>query len=380
MSALPATIPIGVAGEEPTAMKWLPPIVRASFRAKLAVFILMSFSFHSISQTPGLSWKQLPTLPDPVGFAAPFAGVSGNALVVAGGANFPRLMPWEGGQKVWHDSIYVLPEPSGAWISGFKLAHPLAYGVSITTSNGIICAGGSNARGHFQDVFQLRWINGHIEIKPLPQLPKPMANGCGSLAGTTVYIAGGIERPDSTNALKTFWSLDLAADHPQWQTLEPWPGPGRMLAVASSFDGDFFLFSGVALDSDSSGKPVRHYLKDAYRFTPGHGWKPIADLPRAAAAAPSPAIIYEKQLLVVSGDDGRLVNFEPKSLHPGFPKDVLAYNPALNQWESWGESPLSRATAPIVSWRRNAVIVNGEARPGYRTPEVWALDAGKSTP
>jgi hypothetical protein len=104
------------------------------------------------------------------------------------------------------------------------------------------------------------------------------------------------------------------------------------------------------------------------------GWRRIADLPRAAAAAPSPAILNEGELLIVSGDDGKLVNFEPKSAHPGFPRDVLAYDPRADKWTRLNNSPLSRATVPVVSWRGMAVIPNGEARPGYRTPEVWALE------
>jgi hypothetical protein len=40
-----------------------------------------------------------------------------------------------------------------------------------------------------------------------------------------------------------------------------------------------------------------------------------------------------------------------------------------------GESPLSRATAPVVSWQGGTVIPNGEVRPGRRTPEVWMLEA-----
>ena len=79
-------------------------------------------------------------------------------------------------------------------------------------------------------------------------------------------------------------------------------------------------------------------------------------------------------MLIVSGDDGGLVNFEPKPAHPGFPKDVLAYDPRANKWTSLGDSPLSRATVPVAEWQNMAVIPNGEARPGYRTPEVWGLD------
>ncbi len=327
------------------------------------------------SDVSKLHWKQLPPAPDSVGLAAPFAGVSGGALLVAGGANFPDKMPWEGGQKVWHDTIYVLTEPGGAWRSGFKLPRPIAYGVSVTTSEGLLCAGGADAHDHLRDVFLLRWAGEKITSKPLPPLPRTMANGCGARIGDTVYLAGGSERPDATNAMKSFWSLNLGATDPQWHELEPWPGPARILAVAGVVNGDFFLFSGVELAPDQSGKPARRYLKDAYQFSPAKGWKQIADLPRAAAAAPSPAISRDGQLLIVSGDDGALVNFEPKSAHPGFPRDVLAFDPSANKWTRLSDSPLSRATVPVVTWRGLSVIPNGEARPGYRTPEVWALES-----
>ena len=39
------------------------------------------------------------------------AGVSGGALLVAGGANFPDKKPWQGGTKVWYDTVFVLDEP-----------------------------------------------------------------------------------------------------------------------------------------------------------------------------------------------------------------------------------------------------------------------------
>jgi N-acetylneuraminic acid mutarotase len=146
-----------------------------------------------------------------------------------------------------------------------------------------------------------------------------------------------------------------------------------MLAVSGASSGEFFLFSGAKLSSDTAGKPIRHYLKDAYRFTTHEGWKRIADLPRAATAAPSPAIRHNGQFLIVSGDDGTQVNFVPKPAHPGFPKDVLAYDPSTDRWSRLADSPLSRATAPVIEWNGMAVIPNGETKPGYRTPEVWAL-------
>ena len=237
-----------------------------------------------------LHWSKLPPIPDEEGFAAPFAGVSGGALVVAGGANFPRDRWASTVTKKWHDSVFVLQRPDGSWEVAGKLSRPLAYGVSVTAKDGVVCAGGSDATRHFAEVFRLEWKDGRLTTTPLPRMPKPCANACGALLGSTVYIAGGIESPTAVAALKTFWALDLAEAKRRWRELEPWPGPERMLAVAGVQDGSFFLFSGARLMPGFDGKPVREYLRDAYRYTPGKGWRRIADLPRPAVAAPSPAI------------------------------------------------------------------------------------------
>src|ERR1043165_5834037 len=138
-------------------------------KASFFVFFVIVTS-HGLAQSNALNWLQLPPLPDPIGFAAPFAGTSSAPLVIAGGANFPNGMPWDGGQKVWHDSIFVLPNPQSHWLAGFKLPHPLAYGVSISTPQGILCAGGSDSHQHYRDVFLLSWSNGKIEMRPLPSL------------------------------------------------------------------------------------------------------------------------------------------------------------------------------------------------------------------
>src|SRR4051812_40526979 len=85
----------------------------------------------SLSACAG-EWKQLPSLPDVEGFAGSFAGVSNGALLVAGGGNFPGKKPWEGGAKVWYDTVYVLENPSAKWKVAGNLPPPLGYGVSVT--------------------------------------------------------------------------------------------------------------------------------------------------------------------------------------------------------------------------------------------------------
>jgi N-acetylneuraminic acid mutarotase len=79
------------------------------------------------------------------------------------------------------------------------------------------------------------------------------------------------------------------------------------------------------------------------------------------------------QILVLSGDDGTKTGFQPLDRHPGFAKDVLAYDAKNDAWTKVGEVPCTQVTVPAVAWRDRHIIPNGEIRPGVRTAEVWSL-------
>ena len=328
-----------------------------------------------------IQWETLPPLPDSEGFAGLFAGVVNGALLVGGGANIAGDKWREPFAKKWYDAVYVLDREGRAWKQTQSLPRPLGYGVSISTTEGVICLGGSDASRHYADVFRVGMRDGKLHSSPLPPLPRPCANACGALLNRTIYIAGGIDRPDAPAALKTFWALDLDVAPLQWRELEPWPGAARMLAVAGVQQGSFYLMSGAALHGAADRRPTREYLRDAYRFTPGDGWKRIADLPRAAVAAPSPAIpCNENELMIVSGDDGTHVTFSPVRDHPGFPKTLLIYDATIDRWRVGPITPLSRVTTPVVQWQNRFVIPNGEVRPRVRTAEVWGMRCGTERP
>jgi N-acetylneuraminic acid mutarotase len=115
-------------------------------------------------------------------------------------------------------------------------------------------------------------------------------------------------------------------------------------------------------------------LRDAYRFTPGEGWRKLADLPRVALAAPTPAPhLGENHLLLLGGEDGAQAHL-PLQEHRGFRRDVLAYDLTADHWAPRGEVPFSLVTSPLVEWRERIVVPGGEARPGIRSVEVWAAD------
>ncbi len=338
-----------------------------------ATLTILYLLIAAVSVAAETQWSQLPSIPDREGFAGMFAGVSGDVLLVAGGANFPSLRPWEGGTKVWYREVWALKHRDGEWTKVGKLEEPLGYGVTVTWHDTIVCIGGSNSKGHTARVTALRWKSDKIQAQPLPSLPEPCANMCGALLGDTVFVAGGIDKPDAIEALHTFWSLDLAQPSPTWQRLDPWPGKERMLAVAAAYEGYFYLFSGAALHRGNDGKPERDWMRDAFRYTPERGWERLPDLPRPAVAAPSPAPAVADGLLVIGGDDGKNAGFRPEAEHPGFPRSVWLFDPAANAWRSVGEAPFSRATVPVVAWGNGFVIPSGEVRPGYRSNEVWLL-------
>ena len=322
----------------------------------------------------GLIWSRLSPLPDKLGVAAPFAGVSGGALLVAGGANFPNGFPWQGGKKVWYDEAFVLTETNAQWQAAGKLPRPLAYGVSVTIPEGVLCVGGSDAQRHYSDVFLLKWSAGRLESQPFPNLPLPLANAAGALVGSTVYVGGGAELPGEVAALNRCFALDLSASPRKWQDLAPCPGKPRVLPIAASLGGAFFLAGGAALEP-TNGHIARVYLRDTWSYRPGAGWKRLADLPKPSVAAPSPAPCVDSTFFVAGGDDGSLAGFQPVEHHPGFPKALLAYDAKVDAWRVAGEVPAPRATVPAVAWRGGFVIPSGEARPGVRSPEVWVMQA-----
>ncbi len=318
----------------------------------------------------GAEWGQLPALPDKEGFAGMFAGVSNGVLLAAGGANFPGKKPWEGGTKAWYDQVFMLDKPAGEWRVVGKLPRACGYGVSITTDEGVLCISGADSATHYRDCLLMSWSEGKLVFKTAPMLPIACANACGARVGNTVFVAGGLETPTSTGTLHSLWSLDLSHVDQGWQVLPAWPGDARMLSVAAACDGSFFMVSGADLHADAEGKPVRTYLRDGFRFTPGKGWTKIADLPQATVAAPSP-VFGDKSFCVLGGDDGALVNFEPKTKHPGFPHAVLRYDVLTNAWTKEADLPFANVTNPAFLWHDQTVVVSGEQRPGVRTPTVW---------
>ncbi|MFM7830824.1 MAG: galactose oxidase [Planctomycetaceae bacterium] len=347
--------------------------------------------------TPAFSLTELPPIPDAEGFAGSFAGISNNHLLVIGGANFPDKKPWDGGSKTWSDRIYALPlsiprslrlgqtpkHPAllmnrTPWKLAGRNPTPTGYGVSATFHDEVLCVGGSNPTQHYSSVTAVRYQNSTPAFRQLPPLPRPLANHCGTLVGNLLYIAGGQTDPNSAPAETAAWTLDLNHTETGWIRLPDCPGTPRILATAATTGQDFWMIGGASLRPGSDGKPVRTWLKDAWRYSPELGWQQLPDLPAPRVAAPSPAPAPQQTPVLLGGDDGSQAGNDPRT-HQGFTTTSLSLAPQHTQanlpkqWLSSSPFPPAVVTTTTVHVDDFWIIPSGEIRPGIRSPKVWLL-------
>lgn len=358
----------------------------------IVLLLVLLFNREAFSQE---AWKRLPPLPDRLGYAGAFVGLIDDQLIVLGGANFPIAPPWEGGTKRWSKKLYRLPTPQSEWIEGPDYREELGYGVSITTEEGLVCIGGSDANKHRDSVFLLRrkpTVDDSFTLEEiaLPSLPQPLANMCGVRAGDYLYVMGGTNSPDATRASSLFlrlrWTRELIASPSalkqdsagykesewSWEALPSWTGSPRMLAIAAALGDQVFLAGGVALSANTERKPVRQYLQDAFVYSPGQGWDRVPSLPTPLAASPSPAWVHDNVLRIIGGDTGSRAALAPSANHPGFSRSEYLFDADKRRWRVGEETPVASVTTNTVEWFGTYIVPTGEIRPGVRTPNVWA--------
>ena len=297
-------------------------VVNRTLTSCTSYLVLLLFVTNATLGADQLQWNStnLPPLPDAIGFGGPLVGVHGDALIVAGGANFPEAPPWEvdgkpKGKKVWHDRIFVLLPRENEndkleWKIVGKLPYPLAYAPVISAESGMYILGGETfgttntgeTKNHpTSEILRLYWnaAEKHIEIErdALPPLPRPSQYHNAGLIGTTIYVTASHAKDESSSQLdtKSFWSLDLSLSEKQqhWKELTPWPGkPREKMSVAVQNCGSddkydstlcLYMFSGANWYRNENGThdltKFQHFV-DCYMYHPLKSeWKRIADLP-----------------------------------------------------------------------------------------------------
>lgn len=351
------------------------------FNRFLFLGCLLTIMMDSLAQErPVLT--SLPSLPDKEGFAGMFGGVSNGVLFCMGGANFPEKRPWEGGNKKWYDHIFMLRDGK-EWVKlEEKLPSPLAYGVSISYKENMIIIGGNNENRHSDKVTGYTWKDKHLQILTYPDLPVPLANMAGTLVGNLALIAGGNSSP-AGKATSKCYALDLEHITVGWFELPPCPGGERILPVCTSYNDEFYLFSGETTGLSTGKKQFRHILQDAWRLSLVRSkdkwtgsWEELAPMPKGISAGGSPLPVLKNGTMVIwGGVDALTALHKDPVTHPGISKEMLLYYPDADLWVNTGkvEDVPARVTLPVIFWNHQWVYISGEIKPGIRTNTIIAV-------
>lgn len=346
--------------------------------------IVATTIMYRVSAQEDAKYTSLPPLPDSLGRAGMFAGVAGERLLIAGGANFLNEMPWEGGKKKWHDDIFILQNEADHWEkSPIKLPAGLGYGVTGSYNGQVFIVGGSTATAHHDQVIILQWENNALTMSDGPKLPHTLANMAGTTVGSLLLVVGGMITPDGSPQAICY-GLDMDDLETGWFELPSWDGPARIFPVTGSYGGSLYLFSGETNWTTAHGANRRHILHDAYRFTPNKKegkwdgqWKKLGAIPRGMSAGANPAPLLGGDKFFFSGGVDRVtaLHTDPRN-HPGIDGTVLWYDPENDLWSSGSDKKISpaRVTLPSVAWNGNVYYISGEIKPGVRTADHLLLN------
>ena len=333
-----------------------------------------------------------------LGYAGMLGGQHNDVIIAAGGANFPITLPWKGGKKVWSNNIYILE--NGKWhLSNTKLPVPLGYSASVVTNKGVLSIGGNNETGISDKVLLFFYDkkSNEVTITNYPSLPQPLAFATAEIFEDYVYVIGGRNSEKSTNS---FYRLNLK-DPNVWEHLDDFPGSARAVHTSviqnTGNSKKIFVLGGrnevYGKKSEALSSYVSYDLSTKNWQEEGHI---LIDSKANVLMGASAEALGSMHILVYGGSDevlfDKLENYglqlasqpndsitneiitERNDLlndHPGFSKNVLAYNTVTKQWfvhESLSNKiPVTALSFPT---KDGFTIISGEVSPGIRTPKI----------
>ena len=349
-----------------------------------------------------IDWKVVASIPPTlnkvksIGLAGAISGIHNDALIVAGGTNFPGKMPWLGGTKLYYNNAVVYPNVNSeksltSSVISYKLPFNLAYAACANTVDGIVVAGGENELGLSKKVLLLKWKRPEeiLGIAYLPDLPFGITNASLTVVEDMLYLSGG-EVP--SGGRDGFLSLNLKDTIQGWKTLANLPtAASHAVLLGDEKTGQVYLIGGRCKRVGEVSEIYNTFL--AYDIK-NNFWKEMPSLPFPLSAASG--LINGDDILVFSGDIGETFNkaeklilaieneqdeqrkeilnqkkIEVQSSHPGFSRKVLKYNLLYNKWTILkNEMPYGTVTVNAIPFDDEVFIAGGEIKAGVRTPNI----------
>lgn len=368
----------------------------------------------SQTKTSHLTWEEINPLSQSygavsLGISAPFAGIQNHTLLVAGGCNFPDESVADGGLKSYYSDIFAFEinaTKKQNWKKVGRLPTELAYGLTISTPSGMYCIGGKNNQKSVSSVYRILWNNKNrtTTIDSLPSLPITCNNMSGGYLNNTIYVVAGNQNDTSSTKL---WALNLNEKSPKWKAKTPIPGSARLQAISFTQKGGLYVMSGYTPASSFKQATVH---QTAYVYHPKRDtWITIPNFPsddKNSSLSGGLAFPISDSITVCLGGVNKAIfeealnrEFETRQcsekkmnlkldslkqvsrnylLQPPisyqFNSKIWLYNSHQKTWKVDSEFPFAALAGAVVIWdKKSAYIINGEVKPGIRTPKMWKI-------
>ena len=353
------------------------------------------------------------------GVSAAYAALIDGQLIVAGGANFPGKLGFEGGAKAFYDEILSYDPANGSWKVIGKLPQSSAYGVSVPIPDGALWIGGNTATESLATCYKVSLqknsrasqndtvLTTGVEWASFPSLPATMDNFAGCAIGATVYVAGGNVNGIPSNALH---SIDTENDS-TWMELPPFPGLPRVQPVMAAVEekGKTYLYLlGGFFGGDAEREPGM--ATDVLRYDPDkRSWEKVSeqvdpDTGEAFSLGGATAMPVDNRYILCLGGvnhhifldaittqykiahDTSLTEEERKQRNHEFSSHYMTqpinyyrfntecriFDTKTGEWSTIDQTPnAARAGATLVWNGTTFYTVQGELKPGVRSPETW---------
>ena len=343
------------------------------------------------------------------GVSAAYAALIDDNLLVAGGCNFPDKLGFEGGKKVFYDEILLFNKTQNQWQTIGKLPEAAAYGVSVAIPDGYLWIGGQTATNSLANCYKVQYSKEKaLTLNSFPALPEPLDNFSGASVGSKVFVAGGNASGKASN--KVFY-INTATDK-EWKQLPDFPSDARVQPVLAAIekDNDTLLyvlggfFGGDATKTPAMGEKVlafslkqQQWHEVALQENPN---KEIFSLTGATALAIDNRYIacfggVNHSLFINTitdlyhlGKDTSLTDEQRKQknydymshymtqpiAYYKFNQECYLFDTHTKQWLVLNTQPdFARAGATLVGTPSEFYLIQGELKPGVRSPKTYKL-------
>ena len=343
------------------------------------------------------------------GVSASYAALIDDNLLVAGGCNFPDKLGVEGGKKVFYDEILLFNKTQNQWQTIGKLPEAAAYGVSVAIPDGYLWIGGQTATNSLANCYKVQYSKEKaLTLTSFPALPEPLDNFSGASVGSKVFVAGGNASGKASN--KVFY-INTATDK-EWKQLPDFLGDARVQPVLAAIekDNDTLLyvlggfFGGDTTKTPTMGEKVlafslkqQQWHEVALQENPN---KEIFSLTGATALAIDNRYIacfggVNHSLFINTitdlyhlGKDTSLTDEQRKQknydymshymtqpiAYYKFNQECYLFDTHTKQWSVLNIQPdFARAGATLVGTSSEFYLIQGELKPGVRSPKTYKL-------